>query len=151
MAIKGIGQARRNTRKIFSGIKGSAEKAVVEILITGRSYTLLLTPIDSGNLANSAFIDVARNKRGVRGRFGFTANYAAAVNAMPGTLKGQPRRTFGSTSNHSDVGPQQPRAFGGGTGTGNYWDPNAEPKFANKGFEDHVPEFDSIVLRNMKR
>lgn len=151
MAIKGIKEARSNTRKIFGGIRNSAEKSVVEILIAGRSYTLTLTPIDSGNLANSAFIDIGRNKQSIYGRFGFTASYAAAVHEMPGTLKGQPRKSFGTTSNHSAVGPQQPRAFGGGTGNGNYWDPDAEPQFVKKGFEEQLPMFDDIVLRNMKR
>jgi|SRR5690606_808377 len=151
MAIRGIREARRNTRKIFGGIRDSADKAVVEILISGRAYTLMLTPIDTGNLANSAFIDTQSNKSGARGRFGFTAAYAAAVHEMPGTLKGKPRETFGHTSNHSDVGPQQPRAFGGGTGVGSYWDPDAEPQFVKKGFEDNVGGFDGIVMRNMKR
>ena len=55
---------------------------------------------------------------------------------MPGTLKGQPREHFGKTNNLSDFGPKQVIEFGGGTGKGKYWDPNAEPEFLRKAFED---------------
>lgn len=42
---------------------------------------------------------------------------------------GQPREHFGKTNNLSDFGPKQVVEFGGGTGKGYYWDPNAEPEF----------------------
>ena len=130
MAIKGFKEARKATKEIFEDIRThKARRAVVEILIAGRSYVLMLTPIDTGNLANSAFIDHRVGKASVFGRFGFTADYAAAVHGMPGTLDGQPRSRAGA---------------------GNYWDPNAEPEFVEKGFDRNKATFDEIVKRNMK-
>ena len=129
MAIKGLEAARRNTKKVFEDIRTKkAARTVVEILIAGRSYTLMLTPVDTSNLINSQFIDHEVGTNSVKGVFGFTAEYAAAVHEKPGTLKGQPRSR---------------------TGAGNYWDPNAEPKFVEKGF-DNKASFDAIVERNMK-
>lgn len=151
MAIKGFKEARKATKEIFEDIRThKARRAVVEILIAGRSYVLMLTPIDTGNLANSAFIDHRVGKASVFGRFGFTADYAAAVHGMPGTLKGQPRSHFGRTRNYSDAGPMQSVEFGGGTGKGNYWDPGAEPEFVEKGFDRNKAAFDAIVAARMK-
>lgn len=150
MPIRGLKEARQRTREVFKLVGEKASRTMVEVLIAGRSYTLMLTPIDSSTLVNSAFIDVRTRKNGVSGRFGFTAAYAAAVHGMPGTLKGQPRGDFGRTGNQSDVGPQMPRSFGGGTGNGNYWDPDAEPEFVRKGFEDNRRQLDAVVQRGMK-
>lgn len=128
MPIRGLKEARQRTREAFGTIGKKASRTMVEILIAGRSYTLMLTPIDTSNLVNSAFIDVRTRKNGVSGRFGFTAAYAAAVHGMPGTLKGQPRPD----------------------GNGNYWDPDAEPEFVRKGFEDNRRQLDAVVQRGMK-
>lgn len=128
MPIRGLKEARQRTREAFGTIGKKASRTMVEILIAGRSYTLMLTPIDSSTLVNSAFIDVRTRKNGVSGRFGFTAAYAAAVHGMPGTLKGQPRPD----------------------GNGNYWDPDAEPEFVRKGFEDNRRQLDAVVQRGMK-
>lgn len=142
MAIKGLGSARANTKAVFDSIRRRADRAVVAALVTGRSYTLQLVPIDTGNLVNSAFLDTRSSRNGAFGRFGFTADYAAAVHNMPGTLKGQPRGHFGRTGAGID--------FGGGTGQGNYWDPGAEPEFLRKGFEDNRAAIDNTVGRVMK-
>lgn len=130
MAVRGLKQARRNTQRLFRHqIPAMAQKTMVEILIAGRTFVLMLTPIDAGHLINSAFIQHGRDKRGAWGRFGFTAKYAAEVHERPGTLKGQPRRA---------------------PSTGNYWDPDAEPQFVAKGFDENLAEFDTLVRRGMK-
>lgn len=128
MPARGLKEARQRTREVFKLVGEKASRTMVEVLIAGRSYTLMLTPIDTSNLVNSAFIDVRTRKNGVSGRFGFTAAYAAAVHGMPGTLKGQPRPD----------------------GNGNYWDPDAEPEFVRKGFEDNRRQLDAVVQRGMK-
>lgn len=128
MPARGLKEARQRTREAFKLIGEKASRTMVEVLIAGRSYTLMLTPIDTSNLVNSAFIDVRTRKNGVSGRFGFTANYAAEVHGMSGAGKGRPRAN----------------------GNGNYWDPDAEPEFVRKGFEDNRRQLDAVVQRGMK-
>jgi len=63
------------------------------------------------------------------GRVGYTASYAARVNAAGGTLKGKPRPD----------------------GSGNYWDPDAEPYFLRKGFErDGIADIKATIQRGYK-
>jgi len=127
-----------------------APKAIQAALYVGGGHAVTMVPVDTGNLVNSRFEIVEKAASGWRGRMGFTANYAAAVHAMKGKLKGQPRANFGMTGNQSSAGPQQPRAFGGGTGQGNYWDPQGEPQFLTHGFEDNRKEIDAVVKKVMQ-
>ena len=66
---------------------------------------------------------------------GYTAAYAAAVHDAKGTLKGT--NTPRSASDPS---------------RGNVWDPDAEPGFLRKAFEDSDArrDIDSIIERHMK-
>lgn len=139
---------RKLTEKIG---KKMTEKAITEVLIIGEGYAASLTPMDSGTLLQSMYREVKNTDGRVTGRVGFTANYAAAVHAMPGTLKGQPRSHFGRTRNYSDAGPMPSVSFGGGTGKGNYWDPDAEPEFLKKAFErDGRADIQATFKRYMK-
>lgn len=121
------------------------ERAVTLFLIQVQMLSATMVPIDTSNLINSEFRRVMPTESGWSGEVGYGARYAAAVHDMPGTLKGQPRQDFGMTSNRSEFGPVIPRAFGGGTGVGNYWDPNAEPEFLKKGAEEAVKDWPNIV------
>ena len=142
MPVKGIKQVRQNMAKVIGEIGGTmSEKAVYESLIIIDGNAALLTPIDTSNLINSRFIEVKKLANGVQGRMGYTAEYAAAVHAMSGKLKGKPRADFGKTA--AGV------SFGGGTGTGNYWDPNAEPQFLTKGAENAKADIDRVVKKRM--
>src|SRR5690606_1839482 len=136
MPAKGMTQVKSNLTKLFETIAGPmTEKTVTEVISIGGLYADLLTPIDTSNLINSRYRSVTRTAEGWTGKYGYTAKDAAAVHGMSGKLKGQPREHFGMTSNRSEFGPKKPEAFGGGTGVGNYWDPDAEPEFLRKGFE----------------
>lgn len=106
-------------------------RAVYAILSQGATMASLLTPVDTSNLINSQYRPSIDNNGS--GHVGYTAEYAYWVHEMPGTLKGQPRENFGSAG------------FGGGTGVGNYWDPNAEPRFLAKGFEEIKPAIPTIL------
>jgi hypothetical protein len=152
MPGKGIRRVRRNIKKAAKDIAGRrTENAVYAVLSQGRAMADTMTPVDTSNLINSGYAPQIKRKRSnVTGRVGYTASYAAAVHAAPGTLKGQPRADFGRTSNHSDAGPMRPVAFGGGTGVGDYWDPNAEPGFLTKGFEQIKPRMLEILLAAYK-
>ena len=85
----------------------------------------------------------------ITGRVGYSANYAAYVHKASGKLKGQPRAHFGVTSNRSEFGPQKPKEFGGGTGTGNYWDPHGEPQFLTKGANDERDNVDAVMRKEL--
>lgn len=111
-----------------------SERAVYNVLQAGAAYSDMLTPVDTSNLINSRYApQIQRSDGKVSGTVGYTAEYAAAVHNMSGKLKGQPREAFGKAG------------FGGGTGNGTYWSPDAEPKFLEKGFEMVKPEIPAIL------
>lgn len=147
MPVKGIAQVKRNYKALMQEIDGRrTDKAVYAVLSQGAAISDTMTPIDTSNLINSRYApQIAQQKGKTIGTVGYTARYAAAVHAAPGTLKGQPRADFGRTGNRSEYGPMRPVAFGGGTGVGNYWDPNAEPQFLAKGFEEIKPSIPAIL------
>jgi hypothetical protein len=139
MPTKGIAAVRKRYKITVDRIASKqTEGAIFAILSQGAAYATLLTPMDTGYLANSQYAPQITVKRGkVSGIVGYTASYALAVANMPGKLKGQPRGHFGRTGAGVD--------FGGGTGKGNYWDPNAEPDFLAKGFEAIKPAIPQIL------
>ncbi|MGO1254805.1 hypothetical protein [Alcaligenes aquatilis] len=151
MAVRGIKQVKNNMRKLQAEIQGRrTEAAVYAVLSQGGAAAATMTPVDTSTLINSHFVDIKAEGDKVTGRNGYTARYAAAVHDAPGTLKGQPRADFGRTGNQSEYGPMRPVAFGGGTGVGDYWDPNAEPQFLTKGFDQIAADVPRI-LRNAYR
>lgn len=152
MPVRGLEQTRRKLSKLSDRIKGRmSERALTEVLIVAEGYAASLAPMDAGNLLQSMYREVKPHGNGYRARIGFTADYAAAVHAMPGTLKGQPRSHFGRTRNYSDAGPMQSVKFGGGTGRGNYWDPDAEPEFLTKAIErDGYRDIQATLKKHMK-
>lgn len=143
MPARGVDQVRRNMAEAFQKIAGPmTERTLTEVMIIGGSGAALLTPVDTSNLINSQYRRIEAGANGLQGRVGYTANYAAAVHGMRGKLKGQPRADFGSTS--------EGVAFGGGTGVGNYWDPDAEPEFLRKGFEQNLGAIRAAIKRGMQ-
>ncbi|MCY0800681.1 hypothetical protein N0398_06440 [Providencia rettgeri] len=141
--VKGIRRVRGNINSELELIATQRTARVMqEISITGAAYAAAITPIDTSNLINSQYRQLQKIPNGYEARVGYSANYAAAVSQMKGKLKGQPREDFGKT--RSGV------SFGGGTGKGRYWDPNAEPDFLRKGFENAVPEIQEIIKRGYK-
>lgn len=152
MPVKGIERVKRNYRVAIGKIDGErTEGAVYAVLSQVGAMANTMVPIDSSTLINSQYAPQIDHRSGkTEGQIGYTARYAAAVHDAPGTLKGQPRADFGRTSNRSEVGPQRPRAFGGGTGVGNYWDPNAEPRFLEKGGEQIAAAVPAILKHHYK-
>ena len=152
MSDSGADRLVQQFSQVIASMSGpQAERTITEMLIQARQYSDELTPIDTGNLINSGYRNVRPLPDGYEGTVGYTAKYAEWVHEMPGTLKGQPREDFGRTSRYSDFGPVIPVAFGGGTGIGNYWDPNAEPKFLEKGRDKMIREdAENIIQRNME-
>lgn len=134
---------RKNLKALTDRIVGPMlEKSVTQAMIVGGMYADLLTPIDTGHLLRSRFREVKPATNGWIGQYGYTAAYASAVHSMSGKLKGKPRGDFGKTKDG--------QSFGGGTGVGNYWDPNAEPEFLVKGFErDGLQAIRMILKKGM--
>ncbi|WP_196606349.1 hypothetical protein [Escherichia coli] len=129
MPIKGVKRVRERLKQ---ELKEITDKKTHEVLwrvgMLAGVFAANMTPVDTGFLINSQFQYICNTAEGMQLRLGYTARYAEWVHNMPGTLKGQPREHFGKTSEGVE--------FGGGTGKGKYWDPNAEPEFLRKAFED---------------
>lgn len=130
MPVKGIKRVQMNTRKVLSDIAGiRTEKVLTEVMIVGAGHAATLTPVHTSTLINSQYRKLEPLASGMTGRVGYTAEYAAAVNAAKGKLKGKPRPD----------------------GSGNYWDPNGEPDFLRKGFErDGLSEIKAIIKQGYK-
>jgi len=130
MPVKGIKSVQINTRKLLGQIAGPVTgRVLTEVMIVGIGYSAQITPMDTSTLVNSQFRELRPIPKGMTGRTGYTASYAARVNAAPGTLKGQPRAN----------------------GNGNYWDPNGEPDFLKNGFErDGMNDIRATIRRGYK-
>lgn len=143
MAVSGINRVKGNIRAAFKNIAEDKTYAgLYAILLQGSQLSATMTPIDTSLLVNSLY---KPQIQGTSGHVGYTAKYAGWVHDMPGKLRGQPRAHFGRTGNQSAVGPQQPTAFGGGTGKGNYWDPNGRPKFLEVAFDKIKPMIPKLL------
>jgi len=118
---------------------GKINRALNRLCFEASAMAAELTPVDTGNLINSRFVSVIDYATYAEARVGYTARYAKWVAEMPGTLRGQPRAHFGRTSGGTE--------FGGGTGRGRYWDPNAEPDFLNKGMRRAIEESWPTIVR----
>lgn len=131
MALKGLSKVIGNLNKEIKKIEGASKEGVLAAVTFIEGESIQIAPSDFGLLRNTVFSDVAVEGDMIRGRVGYTAKYATWVHEMPMKLKGEPRANFGRTGNHSSAGPTQMVAFGGGTGTGTYWD-KGENKFLEK-------------------
>lgn len=128
MPVKGIARVKRNYRRIVKDIAGrQTEAAVTEILSQGVAFAQTMTPVDTGNLAQSQYHpSVEINGSKAIGRVGYIAEYAGWVHGKPGTLDGQPRAN----------------------GNGSYWDTAGEPEFLRKGFDEVKPSIPQILKKH---
>lgn len=125
MPARGIQRVRLNLKRAFSDIdQKNTNRAVYAILSQGAALAQTMTPIATGFLTNSQYIPRIEQIKGKTvGNVGYTALYAAAVHEKLGTMKGEPRPN----------------------NMGRYWDPNAEPRFLTKGFEQLRPSIPAIL------
>lgn len=138
-----IEKIKRQLRQEIEEIKKDAATAAYVIANEVLNTAAMDTPKDTGTLVNGYYVNVEENPDGAHATVGNTARYAFWVHEMPGTLKGLPREHFGKTS--------EGIAFGGGTGRGEYWDPDAYPKFLERALEEHHSEFMDIARKYLKR
>lgn len=136
MPVKGLKEVRQQLKKTFGNIAGPlTEKALTEVLITAAGFAATMTPIDTSNLINSQYRKITAYGTRVVGAIGYTAAYAAAVHDAKGTLKG-------TNTPRSKSDPSR----------GNFWDPDGEPEFLRKAFEDSDARaaIDAVIKRGMK-
>jgi len=120
MPVTGAAAVRRNMGRIFKDInEKKAPQFVNAVLSIGLSHSKELTPLEFGTLVNSAFMDVDVNsfKGEVTGSVKYIANYAAALEF---------RTDWKPRPINKKAGPA--------------WNPNAEPHFLKKGFEDSTSQ-----------
>ncbi len=140
--VKGIQQAKDNLNRIIDDIQGrKVVRGIQSALLIVGAQAAIYTPVDTSTLLNSQFREIMLNGTRITGRVGYSANYAAYVHAMPGKLKGQPRSHFGKT--------REGQEFGGGTGTGNYWDPHGEPQFLTKAANETRDQIDAVMRKEL--
>lgn len=134
-----VKKLQSNISKFFADVREKKTEAAAyaianEVLNIAQSYT----PVDTSLLINSKFGPlIVSGKDQVKATVGFKAEYAKFVHDASGKLKGQPRAHFGVT--------RKGMAFGGGTGVGNYWDPDAKPKFLSEAGEEVKPLVKDIL------
>lgn len=144
MSVKGLNDVLKNVQREFEAINRRTETAVYAILQAGRTLADTYTPVDTSFLLNSGYAPVVYSEDGrVTGFVGYTAEYAGYVHEMPGKLKGQPRAHFGKT--------RAGQAFGGGTESGNYWDPDARPQFLAVAFSEIKNDVAGIIKNAYRR
>ncbi|EEY5789820.1 HK97 gp10 family phage protein [Escherichia coli] len=149
--VKGISQVVKNLNKFIDDTAGlKAVRGTYKVLDVIGIDAAVMTPMDTSNLINSQSKDVRVEAGRVTGKLIYSAEYALAVHNASGKLKGQPRADFGMTSNRSDMGPQKPKAFGGGTKQGNYWDPHGEPQFLLKALKKNKDVAYDIFKKELK-
>ncbi|EBI3648491.1 hypothetical protein D0065_24625, partial [Salmonella enterica] len=82
MPVKGIKRIQMNTRRVLSDIAGiRTEKVLYLVMNAGANHAAVITPVKSSTLINSQYKKLEPIPSGMIGRVGYTANYAAAVNA----------------------------------------------------------------------
>ena len=136
MPAKGLKEVRESLKAVIGEISGPmAEKALTEVMIVAAGFAAVMTPIDTSNLINSQFRHIGKSSTGVTAMLGYTAAYAAAVHDKKAT-------TLGKNIPRSTSDPSR----------GNFWDPDAEPGFLRKAFEepDARADIDAVVERYMK-
>lgn len=141
--VRGLQQAKRNMDSLIDDIQNRKIPRAIQSanLIIG-AQAASLTPVDTSTLLNSQFREMTVSGTRITGRVGYSANYALYVHNASGKLKGQPRAHFGKT--------KEGQEFGGGSLTGNYWDPNAEPHFLTKGGEQSRDDVHRVFKKELE-
>lgn len=129
MPIKGVERVRKALRQKMKNIEDKTTASVLyQIGIEAAGWAALLTPIDSSNLVNSMYSSMKNTPYGATLILGYTARYAKWVHDSSGKLAGQKRAN----------------------GNGKYWEPNAEPEFLKKAFEQNMDAIWRIIERGYR-
>lgn len=80
--IVGLDNVLRNLNREVRKIKGKTKKGIIKATLLVKREAMKITPVDTGNLVNSAFSNVMVKGKDIVGTIGYTAAYAAAVHEM---------------------------------------------------------------------
>ncbi len=80
--IEGLDTVLRNLNREISKIKGKTKIGIIKATLLVKREAMKITPVDTGNLVNSAFSNVVVKGNNIVGTIGFQAAYAAAVHEM---------------------------------------------------------------------
>uniref|UniRef100_UPI0035C67E59 HK97 gp10 family phage protein n=1 Tax=Serratia quinivorans TaxID=137545 RepID=UPI0035C67E59 len=131
--VKGVREAKENLNRLIGDIQGrKAVRAIQSALLLIGQEAAMRTPVATSTLINSQFRELSVIGSRLIGKVGYSVNYAAAVHAASGKLKGQPR----------------PRKDG--VAQGNYWDPRGEPRFLDSGADAARDAVDAIIKKEMQ-
>ncbi|ADU69431.1 HK97 gp10 family phage protein [Pantoea sp. At-9b] len=140
--VRGVANSVNALNRLIDNIQTrKIPRALQSANLVIAAQAAIITPVDTSTLLNSQFREIIVNGTRITGRVGYSANYALYVHNASGKLKGQPRAHFGKTRDGKE--------FGGGTGTGNYWDPHAEPHFLTKGGEQARDDVDRVIRKEL--
>lgn len=141
VTVTGVDEVVANLNRAIAGIEGRTREGMVMAGNIVKEEAQALTPVDNGDLMNSAHTDTTVTGTRIKTRVLYTAKYAAWVHEMPMRLRGQPRANFGRTRGGL--------SFGGGTGKGNYWD-GGENKFLQKAISRNIPEILAAIRKRAR-
>lgn len=139
--VSGISGIKKKLGSHIDRTERKAENAFIRGLKFLIDKAVSITPIDRGDLRESAFTDFEKSIHQISGTIGFNAYYAKWVHQYTGKLKGQKRAHFGRTREGVE--------FGGGSLTGNYWD-GGEPQFLEKAVMRNHDKFIKDIKDNIK-
>lgn len=149
--VRGVKEVQQKLNRLIDDTSGrKAARAIQSAMLIIGAESATMVPVDTSMLLNSQYREFEIKGTRVTGRVGYSAAYALYVHNASGKLKGQPRAHFGRTSNHSEFGPQKPVEFGGGTGTGKYWDPHGEPQFLTKAVQKTKDQVAAVIKKEME-
>lgn len=83
MSLRGMREVARNLQRAVNRIEGATEDGLREGGLVIEDHALAETPLDTGALSGSSFVDTDMAPRGPRLRVGFTEPYAPFVHEMP--------------------------------------------------------------------
>ncbi len=142
LKIRGEKEIIKNLNLEILKIDGDVRSGLQAAGLFIQAESQKLTPVDSSVLRNSAFSSTIKTADGSSMNVGYTAEYAPWVHEMPMTLKGQPRKDFGTT--------RKGVSFGGGSGKGVYWQ-DGENKFLEKAVVRNSGKIINIIKKRVKR
>ena len=121
-------------RETVGQISDNQEKVVTAILILAQTRASYYTPQDTNALINSQYRRIIQNDDGkIVGRVGYTQNYALALHGDENkTPLWNPRP------------PNTPGKKGGG------YNPNASPRFLERGFNDEESNIKRVIVEQNK-
>ena len=131
MPLKGVKQAKQQTKQWTDKVIKKAESTVTQVLIAGLDSSQEYMPREFGLLINSSYrTQPTLTGNTITGSVGNTVGYAAALHSPSGKMNGWKPRP-----------PNMKK--------GNAWNPDAKQGWFTLGFADAQQTIDGIVKRGM--